>query len=63
MNVLANVDQANRDMETHSTARPVTVPAPHSWDGIGQALRAAYRNHRDPPNDIATVLSRLDRVD
>ena len=50
-------------METHSTARPVTVPAPHSWDGIGQALRAAYRNHRDPPNDIAAVLSRLDRVD
>lgn len=42
---------------------PVHVQAPHSWDGIGQALRAAYRSHREAPEEMARILNKLDRID
>ncbi|MES2753590.1 MAG: hypothetical protein V4659_02885 [Pseudomonadota bacterium] len=56
------MDQAAASTRIIATAG-VTVSAPHTYDGIGQALRCAFRNHRDPPPPISTVLRALYEVD
>ena len=43
--------------------QPIRVQAPHSYDGIGQALRAAYRHHEHTPDMIVGAIRRLETID
>ena len=61
--VLTKVDQRSASTVNRTEHRPITVHAPHEWDGIGQALRCAYGNHRAPPSDIQQVMQALDAID
>lgn len=61
------VTQMTRPDRNSADARSVQVEVPQSYDGIGQALRSAYRGERNTttaqPDPIASALRRLDTID
>lgn len=63
MDVLGRVNEVSKASRNGPDQRPMQVEAPQSYDGIGQALRSAYRNDRNAPDPLANVLRRLDTID
>ncbi|GAA4761204.1 hypothetical protein GCM10023219_01360 [Stakelama sediminis] len=44
----------------HAPGSPVSVETPRVYDGLGSALRDAYRRDKGLPNDMMDCLARLD---